>query len=175
MAPLGEPSGNVRLLNVAVQHDIARPLAEDVRLCERVDNRSRALCGVSEGIAGGEQFQNRRIIWYLHLDALHATKVVPGLIGRAWQDRYVIPYRPMRLLRVREVFDDPDFIFELKLDGFRGLAFLANGRCQLVSRNGHVFSQWDSLKREIASSLACRSAVVDGEFACLDPDGRSNF
>ena len=81
----------------------------------------------------------------------------------------------MRLLRVREVFDDPDFIFELKLDGFRGLAFVENGRCQLVSRNGHTFRQWDSLTREIAASLRCRSAVLDGEIACLDPDGRSNF
>lgn len=44
-----------------------------------------------------------------------------------------------------------------------------------MSRNGHVFTQWDPLKREIASSLPCRSAIVDGEIACLDPDGRSNF
>lgn len=55
------------------------------------------------------------------------TKVVPGTMGRAWQDRHVIPYRPMRLLRVREVFDDPDFIFDLKIDGFRGLAFIEKG------------------------------------------------
>jgi len=49
------------------------------------------------------------------------------------------------------------------------LAFVENGRCQLVSRNGHAFSQWDSLTREIAASLRCRSAVLDGEIACLDP------
>lgn len=47
----------------------------------------------------------------------------------------------MRLLRVREAFDHPDFIFELKLDGFRGVAFVDNGRCQLVSSNGHTFDQ----------------------------------
>ena len=81
----------------------------------------------------------------------------------------------MRLLRVRQPFDDPGFIFELKLDGFRGLAFIENGHCQLVSRNGHMFKQWASLTREIAASVQCRTAVLDGEIACLDPDGRSNF
>lgn len=81
----------------------------------------------------------------------------------------------MRLLRVREAFDHPDFIFELKLDGFRGVAFVDNGRCQLVSSNGHTFDQWQPLTREIAASVRCYSAIIDGEVACLDPDSRSNF
>lgn len=95
------------------------------------------------------------------------------MTGTAWQDW--IPYRPMRLLRVREVFDDPDFIYELKLDGFRGLAFVDNGRCDLISRNGHTFTQWESLTHAIGKTLRCRSAILDGEIACLDPYGRSNF
>ena len=81
----------------------------------------------------------------------------------------------MRLLRIVKPFDDPDFVWEWKIDGFRGLAFIENGRCRLVSRNGHTFTQWDALKREIAASVRCRSAVLDGEIACLDEDGRSNF
>ena len=44
-----------------------------------------------------------------------------------------------------------------------------------MSRNGHTFTRWDALQREIASSIRCRSAVLDGEIACLDSDGRSNF
>ena len=48
-------------------------------------------------------------------------------------------------------------------------------RCRLLSRNGHTFTQWDALTREIATSVRCRSAVLDGEIACLDDDGRSNF
>ena len=58
-------------------------------------------------------------------------------------------YQPMRLLRVVKPFDDPDFVWEWKIDGFRGLAFIENGRCRLVSRNGHTFTQWDALTREI--------------------------
>jgi len=43
--------------------------------------------------------------------------------------------RPMRLRLVKEPFDHPDYIFELKHDGFRAIAYLQNGECKLVSRN----------------------------------------
>lgn len=72
-------------------------------------------------------------------------------------------------------FDHPDFVYELKLDGFGAIALIEHGQCHLVSRNGHDFKQWPSLNREIAGSVRCRSAVLDGEIVCLDPDGRSNF
>jgi ATP-dependent DNA ligase len=32
--------------------------------------------------------------------------------------------KPMRLRLVKDAFDDPDFIFELKHDGFRALAYI---------------------------------------------------
>ena len=41
----------------------------------------------------------------------------------------------MRLRLVREPFDHPDYIFELKHDGFRAVAYLQNGESKLVSRN----------------------------------------
>ena len=49
--------------------------------------------------------------------------------------------------------------WEWKIDGFRGVAFIENGRGRLVSRNGYTFTQWDALKREIAASVRCRSAT----------------
>jgi ATP-dependent DNA ligase len=48
----------------------------------------------------------------------------------------------MRLLRIPDPFDHPAFIFEPKLDGFRALAHIRGHRCELVSRNGHVFKYW---------------------------------
>jgi bifunctional non-homologous end joining protein LigD len=41
----------------------------------------------------------------------------------------------MRLRLVKHPFDDPDFIFELKHDGFRATAYIESGVCRLVSRN----------------------------------------
>src|SRR2546425_8548335 len=44
--------------------------------------------------------------------------------------------RPIRLSRRSEPFDSEEFLFELKIDGFRALAYIENGECRLVSRNG---------------------------------------
>ena len=84
-------------------------------------------------------------------------------------------YSPMRLLRIPEPFDHPDFIFEPKIDGFRALAYIRGHHCQLISRNGHVFKSWPQLAEEVAHAVRCRSAVLDGEICCLQPDGRSHF
>ena len=45
---------------------------------------------------------------------------------------------PLSILRVP--FDDPDWLYEIKCDGFRGFAYVFGGRCQLVSRKGHIYS-----------------------------------
>jgi ATP-dependent DNA ligase len=42
---------------------------------------------------------------------------------------------PMRLRLVGKPFDHPDYIFELKHDGFRAVACMQNGECKLISRN----------------------------------------
>jgi bifunctional non-homologous end joining protein LigD len=81
----------------------------------------------------------------------------------------------MRLLRIPEPFDSPEFIFEPKIDGFRALAYIERQRCRLVSRNGHEFKSWPQLAEEVAHAVRAKRAVLDGEICCLNPDGRSNF
>lgn len=81
----------------------------------------------------------------------------------------------MPLVRIPEPFDHPDWLYEIKHDGFRALAHVERYECRLVSRRGHVFPKWDVLCSEIAHSVRCRDAILDGELVCLDPDGRSNF
>jgi bifunctional non-homologous end joining protein LigD len=71
--------------------------------------------------------------------------------------------KPMPLVRVPEPFDHPDWLFELKYDGFRALAYIDSHRCRLVSRRGHEFRN------------KADQAVLDGELVCLESDGRSNF
>ena len=79
----------------------------------------------------------------------------------------------MRLLRIPEPFDHPDWLYEVKFDGFRALAHVRGHHCQLVSRNGHQFKSWPYLAEEIAHAIRAHSAVLDGEIVCLDADGRS--
>jgi bifunctional non-homologous end joining protein LigD len=78
-------------------------------------------------------------------------------------------------LRSKSVpFDDPQWIFELKYDGFRALAYLENGRCRLISRNGTTFASFSNLASSIGSSIN-RNAVLDGEIVCLDSNGCPQF
>src|SRR5215467_15610507 len=81
----------------------------------------------------------------------------------------------MRLSRRPEPFDHADWIFELKLDGFRSLAYIENDQCDLVSLNGNTFRNFKDLAQWIGDNLRLESAVLDGEIACVDDLGRSVF
>ncbi|MBV9624691.1 MAG: hypothetical protein JOZ14_12000 [Acidobacteria bacterium] len=73
-------------------------------------------------------------------------------------------------------FDDANWIFQLKLDGFRALALIEHGHCQLISRNGNQFASFSALADHIAASIpATDQIVLDGEIVCMDPQGRPRF
>jgi bifunctional non-homologous end joining protein LigD len=73
-------------------------------------------------------------------------------------------------------FSHPDWLFELKYDGFRALAHIDGKRTQLVSRNGHPFASFSDLGHAIAAALPyTQRAVLDGEIVCLDRKGRPQF
>ena len=79
----------------------------------------------------------------------------------------------MRLRLVREPFDHPNYIFELKHDGCRAIAYLQNGECKLVSRNQRNLG-FEALKRSLAK-LPVENAILDGEIICVDAKGVSQF
>ena len=83
--------------------------------------------------------------------------------------------RPIRLSRRPEPFDSDQHIFELKINGFRALAHIETGKGELISRNGNVFRGFADLAASIAEHLRVESAVLDGEIACVDDDGRPVF
>jgi bifunctional non-homologous end joining protein LigD len=76
---------------------------------------------------------------------------------------------------MREPFDHPDWLYEIKWDGFRALTCIGGHQCRLVSRRGHVYKSWPYLATELAHAVRCESAILDGEIVCLQPDGRSHF
>jgi bifunctional non-homologous end joining protein LigD len=49
-------------------------------------------------------------------------------------------FKPMPLSSLREPFDDPEWIFELKYDGFRALAYVNGGGAELFSRRDLRYS-----------------------------------
>lgn len=79
------------------------------------------------------------------------------------------------LLGEARPFSDPDWLFEIKHDGYRVLAEWDSAAVYLQSRNGADATAWFP---EVATSLAHIGAgrhVVDGEMCVLDDIGRSDF
>ena len=83
--------------------------------------------------------------------------------------------QPAVLVQQPAPFDDPDWIFEVKFDGFRSLAYVQDGRCELVSRKGKTYQRFKDLRECIGAGLKVDSAILDGEIVCLDDEGRSRF
>jgi hypothetical protein len=79
----------------------------------------------------------------------------------------------MRLRLIKEPFDNPDYIFELKHDGFRATVYIQDGNCRLVSRNLKNL-RFESLKTALGK-LPVKNAIIDGEICCLDERGVSQF
>jgi bifunctional non-homologous end joining protein LigD len=82
--------------------------------------------------------------------------------------------QPLALGRRVSAFADPAWLYELKWDGFRSLAYVERGRSELWSRNDHKFSQFTPLNVSIAS-LSVNDAILDGEIVCLDQHGKADF
>ena len=88
----------------------------------------------------------------------------------------VMPLIAAHPLEQRRVpFDDPDWLFELKADGFRGLLYIAHQSGRLVSRNGRELRRFRTLADQLARTLKVKSAILDGEVVVRDATGRPIF
>jgi bifunctional non-homologous end joining protein LigD len=81
----------------------------------------------------------------------------------------------MLLLRSETLPDDPArWTYELKLDGYRAIAFKTGGRVQLRSRNDNDFSaRYPAVIGGLANLPP--DTVLDGEVVAFDEDGRPSF
>src|SRR5215471_1924139 len=61
--------------------------------------------------------------------------------------------KPMVQTRFGEPFSDPDWLFEVKHDGFRALAYIIDGDCRLVSRCNLAYKSFAVLCKSIAADL----------------------
>ena len=75
----------------------------------------------------------------------------------------------------KEPFDDPDWLFDFKYDGFRALSYLERGRCRFISRKGNVLSRFEALGDQVAAMLEIDEAIIDGEVIAVDETGRPQF
>ncbi|GEP51752.1 ATP-dependent DNA ligase [Flavobacterium noncentrifugens] len=83
-------------------------------------------------------------------------------------------WRPQLATLADETFDNDDWIFETKFDGYRALAQIQNSEVTLLSRNGLPFN---SKYPEIAKTLEsiANDLILDGEIVVEDSKGKSHF
>lgn len=69
-----------------------------------------------------------------------------------------------------------DWLFEVKYDGYRIVAFLEGGTARLVTRNGNDYTErFNAVARSLEDWAGRRAMVLDGELAVADETGRTDF
>lgn len=72
-------------------------------------------------------------------------------------------------------FSDPNWLFEIKWDGVRALAWIDDGALTLRARSGaDITGRYPELAA-FPAAISARQAVLDGEIAAIDAHGRSDF
>ena len=79
---------------------------------------------------------------------------------------------PVALQSWTKPFDGPEWMFEPKYDGFRGLLYASGPSCEIQTSRAHRAERFTELRQRIAPVLAGRQAVLDGEIVALDAKGK---
>jgi bifunctional non-homologous end joining protein LigD len=82
--------------------------------------------------------------------------------------------KPMLATVAEAPFDHPDWVFEVKWDGYRAVAEVRDVGVSLYSRNGISFSKKFSPIVEALRKFGF-NAVLDGEIVVVDDQGRPDF
>ena len=76
----------------------------------------------------------------------------------------------------RRCRDGDGWLFEVKWDGYRALAYVRGGDVTLLSRKDNDLTpRFPNVAKEIAKAVKSPDAVLDGEVCALDERGRASF
>jgi bifunctional non-homologous end joining protein LigD len=81
---------------------------------------------------------------------------------------------PMLATLADNSFDDKDWIFEIKWDGYRALSFVKKGKADMMSRKKLSFNEKFYPIAQALERLDMQ-AVLDGEVVCINDKGKSDF
>ncbi len=102
---------------------------------------------------------------------ISAIKDLPGAVKRAMPSAIT----PMLATSVEKPFDDAEWLFEIKWDGYRAIVFVEDEKVRLVSRNHNDRTHQFSELQGLGQFVRAKTAVLDGEIVALDEQGRSSF
>ena len=83
--------------------------------------------------------------------------------------------KPMLATLIDEPFDDKEWIFEPKWDGYRAIADIHKKKIRLYSRNNQPFNQTYPKIIDALSTIKVDSVILDGEIVAVDSQGKQNF
>src|SRR5580700_3706761 len=103
-----------------------------------------------------------------------ASSAVKALAGAEARPMPMVIH-PMLATLAARAFDDPDWLFEIKWDGYRAVAFIEDGRLRLVSRSQNDLTAQFSELGSLPQFVKAQRAILDGEIVALDDEGRPSF
>ncbi|ALR32551.1 ATP-dependent DNA ligase [Chryseobacterium sp. IHB B 17019] len=99
---------------------------------------------------------------------------ISSLLKKAKKAAWPADISPMLATLVDEPFSDPDWVYEVKWDGYRTIAYIDNGKVDLRSRNNKIFTDKYYSITEIFKNWNIK-AVIDGEITVINKNGVSDF
>ncbi|MDB5029903.1 DNA ligase D [Mucilaginibacter sp.] len=81
--------------------------------------------------------------------------------------------KPMKATLVDAPFDHPDWVYEVKWDGYRAIAVIDKKGAELISRNNIPFDKYYPINKLLKNWQI--NAVIDGEIVVLNDKGLSDF
>lgn len=111
----------------------------------------------------------------LHYDAevfaASTKEVKPGKLKPLNPSEFI---KPMLASPGKKIFKDPDWVFELKWDGYRVISSIQEGKVELYSRNGISYNnKFASIKKELENLP--QDCILDGEVVIVDKNGIPDF
>src|SRR5262245_33625181 len=126
---------------------------------------------VKTGRTNDEVKANKDAIWISQAPAGEAEIDLTA----ARETRMPSQVEPMMATLATKAFDDPDWLFEIKWDGFRVQAVVRDGEVRLLTRNLKDAETYFGRLLSPPSWIDARQAIVDGEVVALDENGVPDF
>ncbi len=103
----------------------------------------------------------------------HKGAAIPGILDNI--DPMPQKISPMLCTQVDKAFNNSDWLFESKYDGYRALAFIEENSFRFISRTGRDMLEQFPVANSIPGTVNARTAIIDGEIIAVGSDGKPSF
>lgn len=152
-----------------MKHDDRYAKTDDVRLSDKSVKSGKTLEQIAKGGTKEKKARTKKNA------KASATKAdIKNILNGAKRKTFPSSLSPMLATLTDEPFDDADWEYEVKWDGYRAIAFLNGNKTKLVSRNGNTYNDRFRPVYDALQAWGIR-AVVDGELVAVNQNGVINF